>query len=147
MKDVSEVFEERETGFSLYRRVTVIMLLIGTVIMHFIASFLTKPIRLLTRATKRMAEGDYAYRAKQVSHDELGQLTVAFNHMAGSLEENIGKLEEEIEAREEFVAAFAHELKTPLTAIIGYADMLRSHKLDEEKALCPQIISILRENG
>ncbi len=134
MKDVSEVFEERETGFSLYRRVTVIMLLIGTVIMHFIASFLTKPIRLLTRATKRMAEGDYAYRAKQVSHDELGQLTVAFNHMAGSLEENIGKLEEEIEAREEFVAAFAHELKTPLTAIIGYADMLRSHKLDEEKS-------------
>lgn len=81
-----------------------------------------------------MAEGDYAYRAKQVSHDELGQLTVAFNHMAGSLEENIGKLEEEIEAREEFVAAFAHELKTPLTAIIGYADMLRSHKLDEEKS-------------
>lgn len=54
--------------------------------------------------------------------------------MAESLEENINKLEEEIEAREEFVGAFAHELKTPLTAIIGYADMLRSRKLDEEKS-------------
>lgn len=32
------------------------------------------------------------------------------------------------------MGAFAHELKTPLTAIIGYADMLRSHKLDEEKS-------------
>lgn len=134
MKDVSEVFDERETGFSLYRKVTLIMLAIGTIIMHFIASLLTKPIRLLTRATKRMAAGDYEYRAKQVSYDELGQLTVAFNNMAGALEENIGKLEDEIEAREEFVAAFAHELKTPLTAIIGYADMLRSHKLDEEKS-------------
>lgn len=134
MKDVSEVFDERETGFSLYRKVTLIMLVIGTLIMHFIASLLTKPIRLLTKATKRMAAGDYGYRAKQISSDELGQLTAAFNHMAGALEENIGKLEDEIEAREEFVAAFAHELKTPLTAIIGYADMLRSHKLDEEKS-------------
>ena len=55
--------------------------------------------------------------------------------MANALEENICKLEEEIEAREEFMGAFAHELKTPLTAIIGYADMLRSHKLDEEKSI------------
>lgn len=134
MKDVSEVFTERALGFSLYRRVTIIMLLVGTVLMHFISSFLTKPIRLLTKATKRMAEGDYSYRAKQVSRDELGQLTLDFNNMANALEENIGKLEEEIEAKEEFMGAFAHELKTPLTAIIGYADMLRSHKLDEEKS-------------
>ena len=134
LRDVSEVFTEREMGFSLYRRVTLIMLLAGTVIMHFISSFLTKPIRLLTRATKRMAAGDYYYRAKQVSQDELGQLTIDFNSMAEALERNIEKLEEEIEAKEEFMGAFAHELKTPLTAIIGYADMLRSHKMDEEQS-------------
>lgn len=134
LRDVSEVFTEREMGFSLYRRVTLIMLLAGTVIMHFISSFLTKPVRLLTRATKRMAAGDYYYRAKQISHDELGQLTIDFNSMAEALERNIEKLEEEIEAKEEFMGAFAHELKTPLTAIIGYADMLRSHKMDEEQS-------------
>ena len=114
---------------------SIAMLFIGTVVMHFISSHLTKPIRLLTRATRRMSEGDYAYRARQVSHDELGQLTCDFNEMANALEENIEKLEEENEAKEEFMGAFAHELKTPLTAIIGYADMLRSHKLDEEKSI------------
>ena len=134
MRDISDVFEERELGFSVYRRMTVAMLIAGTVIMHLISSWLTKPIRLLTRATKRMAAGDYYYRAKQVSNDELGQLTKDFNYMANALEENIMKLEEGIADRENFVAAFAHELKTPLTAIIGYADMLRSHKLDEEKS-------------
>ena len=104
--------------------------------MHLIASFLSKPIRLLTKATKRMSAGDYSYRARQVSNDELGQLSHGiFNLMANVLEENISKLEEEIQAREDFVAAFAHELKTPLTAIIGYADMLRSRKLDEAKKL------------
>lgn len=134
LRDVSEVFNERALGFRVYRRVTVVMLVFGTVIMHLIASWLTKPIRLLTRATKRMAEGDYDYRARQISSDELGQLTMDFNQMAEALEENINKLEDEIQAKEDFVGAFAHELKTPLTAIIGYADMLRSRKLDEEKS-------------
>lgn len=135
MKDVTEVFTERSLGFSLYRKVTVVMLLTGMVIMLFIASLLTKPIRLLTKATRKMAAGDYTYRARQISRDELGQLTGDFNRMANALEDTILQLEEEIEAREEFMGAFAHELKTPLTAIIGYADMLRSHKLDEEKSI------------
>lgn len=135
MKDVTEVFTERALGFSLYRKVTVVILLTGMVIMLLIASFLTKPIRLLTKATRQMAAGDYKYRARQISQDELGQLTGDFNRMANALEETICKLEDEIEAREEFMGAFAHELKTPLTAIIGYADMLRSHKLDEEKSI------------
>lgn len=134
MRDVSGVFKERALGFTVYRRMMVVMLVLGTFIMHGVSSWLTRPIRLLTRATKRMAQGEYGYRARKVSSDELGQLTLDFNQMANALEENIGKLEEEIRAREDFVGAFAHELKTPLTAIIGYADMLRSRKLDEEKS-------------
>lgn len=135
LRDVSQVFEEREMGFTVYRRLMILMLLLGIVIMYFIASRLTKPIRLLVQATKEMAAGDYSYRARQVSSDELGNLTQDFNHMSEALEETIGRLEEEVQAREEFVGAFAHELKTPLTSIIGYADMLRSRKLDEEKSL------------
>lgn len=134
LKDVSEVFRDRAMGFSVYRRLTFLMLLLGTLVMHFISSWLTRPVRLLTRATKRMAAGEYDYRARKVSRDELGALTEDFNRMAASLEENIDRLEEEIQAREDFVGAFAHELKTPLTSIIGYADMLRSRKLDGEKS-------------
>lgn len=134
LRSVSEVFNERALGFTVYRRVTILMLVLGTVIMYLIASLLTKPIRLLTKATKQMAAGDYQYRAQKVSNDELGQLTQDFNQMAEALEENVGKLEDEIQAREDFMGAFAHELKTPLTSIIGYADLLRSRKLDEEKS-------------
>ena len=134
LRDVSQVFEERQTGFTVYRRLMMLMLVLGIVIMYFIASRLTKPIRLLMKATRKMAAGDYGYRARQVSSDELGQLTQDFNHMSEALEKTIGQLEEEVAAREEFVGAFAHALKTPLTSIIGYADMLRSRKLDEEKS-------------
>lgn len=133
MEDVTQVFEERAMGFSVYRQVTLVMLVFSAVVMFFICTLLTKPIRLLTGATKRMAAGNYSYRARQVSNDELGQLTQDFNRMANVLEDTIGELQDEISAREDFIAAFAHELKTPLTAIIGYADLLRSRQLDEEK--------------
>ncbi len=133
LEDVTEVFEERSMGFSVYRRVTLAMLACSGMVMLFICVWLTKPIRLLANATKRMAAGEYGYRAKRISNDELGQLTTDFNSMANVLEETIHELKEEVRAREDFIAAFAHELKTPLTAIIGYADMLRSRKLDEEK--------------
>ena len=55
MQDISEVFRERSLGFLVYRRVTLVMLIVGTVIMYLISSVLTKPIRILTGATKRMA--------------------------------------------------------------------------------------------
>lgn len=133
MENVTRVFDERSTGFSVYRQVTLVMLVSSSIIMFLICTVLTQPIRLLTRATKRMAAGDYDYRARQVSNDELGQLTQHFNSMANALEDTIGELRDEVRAREDFIGAFAHELKTPLTSIIGYADLLRSRKLDEEK--------------
>ena len=133
LEDVTEVFDERTTGFLVYRRVTLAMLACSGTVMLLICIWLTKPIRLLANATKHMAAGEYGYRARRVSNDELGQLTTDFNSMANVLEETIGELKDEVRAREDFIAAFAHELKTPLTAIIGYADMLRSRKLDEEK--------------
>lgn len=140
-KDITEVFEERVTGFSVYRRMTLAMLAICAVIMFFICTWLTKPIRILTRATRKMAEGDYGYRARHISNDELGQLTKDFNSMANVLEDTIDELQEGVRSREDFIAAFAHELKTPLTSIIGYADLLRSRKLDEEKHfLCSNYI-------
>ena len=56
-----------------------------------------------------------------------------FNQMASQLEESIARLEEEARRQEEFTAAFSHELKTPLTSIIGYADILRSQTMTEEE--------------
>lgn len=133
MRDVTAVYEERTRGFSVYRNMMLLILVVSSVVMFFISTWLTRPIRLLTKATRKMTDGDYSYRAEQVSRDEMGQLTRDFNHMAGVLEENIHELEAEVQAREDFIAAFSHELKTPLTAVIGYADLLRSRKLDDEK--------------
>lgn len=135
LKDISSIFEERNTGFSIYHRVTAIILFFNVLVMFFLSLWLTKPIKILSRATKNMSEGNYHFRAEKVSNDELGVLTTDFNQMANALEEKINLLKEESSAREEFIAAFAHELKTPLTSIIGHAELLCSRKMEEEQQL------------
>ena len=52
--------------------------------------------------------------------------------MADRIEKDIEELTMTARRQEDFIGSFAHELKTPLTSIIGYADMLRSSQLDEE---------------
>ncbi len=135
LSDITNVFTEREAGFSVYRRVCIVVLICEGIIILLLSHWLTRPVRLLSMAAKRMAGGNYAARAKIISSDELGRLTQDFNEMAMSLEKNVYQLQEAARAQEEFVGVFAHELKTPLTAIIGYADMMRSQKLEEEKLI------------
>lgn len=55
--------------------------------------------------------------------------------MAKRLEITMKELHEAVERQEMFVGNFAHELKTPLTSIIGYGDMLRSKRLSEEEII------------
>lgn len=133
LRNITDIYEERAQSFSLYRRVMIVMLLCCSLVMTVIAQLLTRPVCLLKQAARQMSNGDYSYRAKRISNDEMGQLTTDFNAMADTLETTIRQLEDEVAARETFIGAFSHELKTPLTSIIGYADLLRSRRLDEEK--------------
>lgn len=94
---------------------------------------LTKPVRVLSSATREFALGNYEKRAAIRGRDEIGALAEDFNHMADALQGHMHQLEEQARQREDFVASFAHELKTPLTSIIGYADMLRSQDMEEER--------------
>ncbi|MCL2336470.1 MAG: HAMP domain-containing protein, partial [Firmicutes bacterium] len=133
-KDISSVFDDRNTGFAIYRNITLLALLFGAIVMSMMSFWLTRPIRILSDAAKGMAAGNYSIRAKHASNDELGVLTADFNTMANALESHMTELQEAARSRERFVAAFAHELKTPLTSIVGYADLLRSRQLDEENS-------------
>lgn len=133
LRNITDIYEDRAQSLSFYRRVMIVMLICCSLVMTVIAQLLTRPIRLLGRATRQMRDGDYSYRAKRISNDEMGELTTDFNAMADTLETTIRQLEDEVTARETFIGAFSHELKTPLTSIIGYADLLRSRRLDDEK--------------
>ncbi len=135
LKDISTIFSQRVSNFSIYQSVTIITLITGSIVMYILSIWLTKPVKMLTKAARSMAQGEYKIRAVKVTEDEFGMLTDDFNKMANALDEKITELKDEAESKENFVQAFTHELKTPLTAIVGYADLLRSKKMEEEGRL------------
>ncbi len=134
-KDISFVYEEREKLYDSYKMSLVIVCVIFTLLSVIFSMSFTRPISRLSDAAREFAKGNYKSRVKEKGNDEVAVLIHDFNQMAEELENNIKQLEENARQQEEFTAAFSHELKTPLTSIIGYADMLRSMKLSEEDAV------------
>ena len=128
--DISAVYQMREQYVLLYRWILLAVVGIASLLMGVLTHFLTRPLKRLTATAQEIAAGSFSTRAQDGGSDEIGTLTRAFNSMAEVVEEKIYVLEETARQREDFVASFAHELKTPLTSIIGYADMLRSYDMD-----------------
>ena len=82
------------------------------------------PIVELERASARIAQNDLAFRLEPRRDDELGRLTESFETMRSSLETGWRDLWAQMEERRRLNAAFAHDLRTPLTVLKGHADML-----------------------
>jgi signal transduction histidine kinase len=87
-----------------------------------LARTLTRPLRELTAASRAMAQGDLEQSVTVRSQDELGELALAFNQMSA-------ELARANQARRQMTADIAHDLRTPLTVIKGYAEALRDEDL------------------
>ena len=127
--DISRVISENNSLRHSYRLIYIVMLITGAAFALAFSLYITKPVRRLSDATRAISEGDYSHRIDTVTNDELGNLTKAYNSMAGTIEEKISDLEKSVRSKEDFIAAFAHETKTPVTGIIGYADLIYQGKL------------------
>lgn len=134
-KDITEIYEERDEFYSAYRIIMVALLALAAVIIFIISHFLTKSIVALSDTTRRFSEGNFQVRAADGGEDEIGMLSRDFNRMADTLVEKMDELTDAVRKQEDFTASFAHELKTPLTSIIGYSDMLRTMEMNREETM------------
>ncbi|WP_194833299.1 ATP-binding protein [Nocardia sp. XZ_19_369] len=91
-------------------KTTLASVAIALVASQFLAHGITRPLREMTAAAKRMAHGDYTRRVRATSRDEVGQLAVAFNQMAADLAAAD-------QQRRDLIANVSHELRTPITAL------------------------------
>lgn len=130
--DITYIYEERERQIREIMIADFIILSVSSIFIAIFSWLLTKPIEKLNTITKRVAKGELNVRVNIKSKDEIGELAESFNIMAEEIENKIISLNLSIKQREDFINGFTHEIKTPMTAIIGYADMLRLKKCDEE---------------
>ncbi len=131
--DISKTMKQQDTMQQYFMRCYVAAMAAGMVLLSVLSAFLTGPLKRMSKAARRMAEGDYRERFARAGKDEIGALAVSFNQMADAVEEKIGELSKAAREKEDFVANFAHELKTPLTSIIGYADTMYQKELPREE--------------
>ena len=131
-RDITDLFSLKDRQVRLLILFILGVLVIGGAGIFGISLLITRPVRRLSAAARAIAEGAYEQRIRATGNDEIAGLARDFNSMADSVEQNITALKETARRQEEFAANFAHELKTPLTSIIGYSDMLRSRELPPE---------------
>ncbi|MFO7539213.1 MAG: ATP-binding protein [Chloroflexota bacterium] len=111
---------------------SLVALLLGTVL----AQTLVRPLRELTSATQAMAHGDLSQRVPVRSGDELGQLAAAFNEM----NQKLGQAQQ---LRRQMTADIAHDLRTPLSLILGHAEALNDGVLPPD----PETLAIIHDEA
>ena len=98
----------------------------GNLVFIAIADIIVKPITRLNNATKELSKGNYNVRVNYVGDDEISKLNQGFNQMA----QQLAKQEE---TRQKFISDISHEFQTPLTAIQGFANILKDEDLPKSQ--------------
>ena len=96
---------------------------------------LEKPIKILREASEKIAAQQLDFSVESPEPNELGQLCEAFERMRAALQDNYYEMWRQTEERKRLNAAFAHDLRTPLTVLKGQSEMLvqYSSQMSEEK--------------
>jgi signal transduction histidine kinase len=103
---------------------SVIVALIAALAAMLFSRTITRPLAKLTRATRRLAAGDYSVRVQTAARGELGELAQNFNDMASQLQRDVEELRKQELWRRELIMNITHDLATPLTAIAGLGESL-----------------------
>lgn len=131
--DIRAVVNTQRNMAQFFQKIYLIILCIASPLILLLTSLITHSIKNVSKAAKRIAEGSYSERIDTAGKDEIGELADNFNQMAEKIEEKITELYDAARAKEDFVANFSHELKTPLTSVIGYADMMYQKELSRDQ--------------
>jgi len=134
--EIEREIEDLERGIHL---AAVLFILLGSALGLYMAERIADPVRRLTRATRRIASGDFDARIAIRTADELRRLVDDFNQMAEELKAQRDELKrsQRLAAWAEMARQVAHEIKNPLTPIQLSAEHLRRVHVDRGEPMSP----------
>ncbi len=114
--------------------------LLTLVVVVLIVGAITRPLRMITAASERMARGDYDQRVPEAREDEVGQLARSFNRMAS-------EVSNAREMQRQFIANVSHDLKTPLTSILGFSHILAERAEEQADPTQQRAAQVINEEA
>ena len=127
--DVSPVYALRRELLRGAAALGLIGLALAGALAIWISGVLTRPLGQLADAAAKLADGDYAAPLPAAKNDEMNALIRAFSRMSAAIDERETALRTQAEERQALIDALAHEMRTPLTAILGGARLLQQSRL------------------
>ncbi len=133
------VFDVTDLGAQLQRQALtaltfgILVSLAAAVVLLVLVKVQLRRLEQLSQASRRIAQGNYAERVQLAGADEVADLGKDLNRMAQAVQQHVGQLEQVAQDQKTFIANMAHEMKTPLTSILGFADLLYLQKDVPEK--------------
>lgn len=128
----SDILKEwKEFRLMLFSAGTVVSVLLAASLLFLLQKIFT-PLHEIAEISREIAAGQYEKRLPVKGGKEIGDMALSFNHMADKIQKQIRELDMAAQQKQEFIDNFAHELKTPLTAMYGYAEYLEKAAVSRE---------------
>lgn len=132
-KDISFLSKDKIDNYKLFFLLSVIITILLAIGMYIISKNITNPIKGLIKVSDSIKKGEYSKRAEYTgSGDEIDTLSENFNDMMKVIDDKIHELEWANESKQRFIDNLTHEMKTPITSIIGYSDLLLKGNINDE---------------
>lgn len=123
--DITGIYRQNKEQKRLSQLVSFMCAAMFSVVLLILTKLFLRPLGRVNAALKEIAGGDYSKRLKVKGSDELRSLSENVNLMAQSVEENYNKIQSVAEDRKRFIDSLSHEIKTPLTSVLGFAELMR----------------------
>lgn len=131
--EITAIFAQHLETMKVFYMMYLVISFLVIILMLIFSEYITSPINELIRSTRNIASGDYEAPIKMVRGKEFQELASSFAQMQKAISEKVQELELEARRKDDFMANFSHELKTPLTSIVGYAETLLLQDLPQQE--------------
>lgn len=135
LSNISEANNMKQEQTNFFIELSVISSFIIALFLSITVNFLTRKIKKLDKAVNKVKQGNYNIKLKRLGNDEIGNFGNSFNEMTIAIQDNINKIQEVSENRRQFIGDLTHEIRTPLTSIIGYSSLINNDKVTDNNTI------------
>ncbi|NME84356.1 HAMP domain-containing sensor histidine kinase [Clostridium sp. SM-530-WT-3G] len=146
INNLDNLYKDKLKEYSILIKLNIIGGIFLLVIIYFISDDITKPIYSLISSMNEVINGNYNKKLKYKSNIyEINEISNNFSLMNTEIQNKIQELQESNNEKQRFINNLTHEIRTPLTSIIGYSDLMLKKRVEDFKLIFRAFENINRE--